>query len=262
MLLFTGMGHFIRTEPMAAMLPPAVPGRVPIVLATGILEWLAAVGLLVPVTRRLTGMCLMAFLVAVFPANVYAALAQTGLGDHGPWYLLIRGPMQAFLILWTYLFAVRTPRGAPPPEWERDGFVVSTDLARLRFDDVWAFITRSYWAEGISRARLRGSMARSLCFGLYQGSAQIGFARVITDGERIAYLADVYVLEAYRGRGLGRWLVECVLAHPDLAGVGHWLLATRDAHALYRRFGFTPLPRPEIYMEKKRLPSPAHGETP
>ncbi len=139
-------------------------------------------------------------------------------------------------------------------EWRREGYVVSTDPARLRFDDVWSFITRSYWAAGISREALRGAMERSLCFGLYQVEAQAGFARVITDGERLAYLADVYVLEEHRGKGLGTWLVECVLSHPGLAGVGHWMLATRDAHGLYQRFGFTPLPRPEVYMEKRVRP--------
>jgi GNAT superfamily N-acetyltransferase len=96
---------------------------------------------------------------------------------------------------------------------------------------------------------LTRAVAGSLCFGLYHGAEQVGFARVITDRATFAYLCDVYILEAHRGRGLGRWLMELVVAHPALQGLRRFVLVTRDAHRLYERFGFQPLARPEGYME-------------
>jgi uncharacterized membrane protein len=117
LLLFTGLGHFVNPEPMAAMLPPWVPGRVPIIYITGVLEWAGAIGLLVPRHARLAGMCLLAFLIAVFPANVFAALNYVGMGGHdaGPAYLLVRGPFQLGLMWWTYHFAVRAPKPQREP---------------------------------------------------------------------------------------------------------------------------------------------------
>ena len=111
LFLFTGLGHFVNPEPMAAMLPPSVPARVPLIYITGLLEWAGAIGLLVPRYARLAGLGLLAFLVAVFPANVFAALNYVGMGGHeaGPVYLLIRGPFQLGLMWWTYHFAVRAP---------------------------------------------------------------------------------------------------------------------------------------------------------
>jgi uncharacterized membrane protein len=111
LFLFTGLGHFVNPEPMAAMLPAWVPGRVPVVYVTGLLEWAGAIGLLVPPYARLAGMCLLAFLVAVFPANVFAALHYVNMGGHeaGPAYLLVRGPFQLALMWWTYRFAVHAP---------------------------------------------------------------------------------------------------------------------------------------------------------
>jgi GNAT superfamily N-acetyltransferase len=138
----------------------------------------------------------------------------------------------------------------PPFERRRDAFTVSTDPARLDLDVVHGYLARSYWAEGVPRAVVARSLAGSLCFGLYEGARQVGFARAITDRATYAYLADVFVLEPFRGQGLGVWLVECVMAHPDLQGLRRWSLVTRDAHALYRRFGFTALPAPERSMEK------------
>ncbi|HEV2853441.1 MAG TPA: GNAT family N-acetyltransferase [Thermoanaerobaculia bacterium] len=132
---------------------------------------------------------------------------------------------------------------------ERDGFTVSTDPARLDVDAVHAFLTTSYWAEGIPRETVERSLRNSLCFGLYEGRRQIGLARVITDGSTFAYLCDVYVLPEMRGRGLGTWLMECVMAHPDLQGLRRFYLVTRDAHELYRPFGFTEIQSPERHME-------------
>jgi GNAT superfamily N-acetyltransferase len=132
---------------------------------------------------------------------------------------------------------------------ERDGFVISTDSARLDIDAVHGYLTRSYWATGISRAVVERSIAGSICFGLFDGTKQIGFARVITDQATFAYLADVYVLEPYQGRGLGSWLMEVVVGHPSLQGLRRLMLVTRDAQALYAKFGFTTVKSPERYME-------------
>ncbi|MSO55423.1 MAG: N-acetyltransferase [Acidobacteria bacterium] len=116
-------------------------------------------------------------------------------------------------------------------------------------DAVHAFLTRSFWAEGISKELVAKAAANSLCFGLFDGQAQVGFARVITDRATYAYLCDVYVLESYRGRGLGKRLVEAVMAHPDLQGLRRFQLVTRDAHGLYERHGFALPADPERHME-------------
>jgi GNAT superfamily N-acetyltransferase len=130
--------------------------------------------------------------------------------------------------------------GPEPIEWRRDGFVISTDPERLDLDLVHAYLRdESYWAAGIPRDLCERSIAASLPFGLYEGPRQIGFARVVSDGAAIAYLADVFVVAERRGRGLGAWLVETALAHPDLESIRTFLLGTDDAHELYRRFGFT-----------------------
>jgi nitroimidazol reductase NimA-like FMN-containing flavoprotein (pyridoxamine 5'-phosphate oxidase superfamily)/GNAT superfamily N-acetyltransferase len=121
----------------------------------------------------------------------------------------------------------------------RDGVVVSTDPSRIDFDVVHRFLAEeSYWARGVEAWRQRQAMAHSIAFGMYRGATQIGFARVLTDHARAAYLADVFVVPEERGNGLGKWLVECMLEHPDAAGVDRWLLGTADAHGLYERFGF------------------------
>lgn len=150
------------------------------------------------------------------------------------------------------------PAGRLSPEdrpthqrWGRDEFEVDTDPARLDLDVVHGYLQRSYWAEGIPRRTVEASVRRSLCFGLYRGGEQIGFARVISDRATFAWLCDVFVLEEWQGRGLGSWLVECVLAHPELQGLRRLLLATRDAHAVYRKLGFESLARPEAYMERR-----------
>ncbi len=143
------------------------------------------------------------------------------------------------------------------PDFHRGDFTISTDQARLDLDVIHGYLTRSYWAENVSREIVQQSIANALSFGLYTGAQQIGFARVITDYTTFAYLADVFVLEPWRARGLSKWLVECILAHPDLQGLRRWMLATNDAHGLYARFGFAPLAYPERFMEHR--PSIPYG---
>jgi GNAT superfamily N-acetyltransferase len=131
-----------------------------------------------------------------------------------------------------------------------NGYEISTDPARLDVAYVHGFLTESYWSPGVARETVELSIAGSLPFGLYApGGAQAGFARVVTDRATYAWLADVFVGEEHRGRGLGVWLVQTVLAHPELQGLRRWALATRDAHALYERFGFARVEGSERYME-------------
>ncbi len=135
-------------------------------------------------------------------------------------------------------------------EWQRPPYTISTDPARLDLDVVHGWLAReSYWAAGIARDVVARSIAHSLPFGLYAPDGQVGFARVVTDRATFGYLADVFVLPAHRGRGLGVWLVETVLSHPELQGFRRWHLATRDAHGLYTRFGFVPSDR-AVSMER------------
>jgi GNAT superfamily N-acetyltransferase len=134
-------------------------------------------------------------------------------------------------------------------EWKRNEMLVSDDPARLDVEAIHAFLNRAYWCVGIPRETVERAVCHSLCFGLYDGSAQVGLARVITDHATFAYLCDVYVLESHRGRGLGKWLIECVMAHPAIPGLRRFNLATRDAHSLYVRHGFKPLRHPENHLE-------------
>jgi len=134
----------------------------------------------------------------------------------------------------------------------RSGYRISTDPREMDIDAIHAYLVRSYWAEGIPRDVVAKGVAGSLCFGLFHGAAQVGHARVVTDRASFAYLCDVYVLEEHRGRGLGKWLIETVVTHPDLQRLRRFLLATRDAHGLYGDHGFKPLARPEIFMEVHR----------
>jgi aspartate racemase len=135
----------------------------------------------------------------------------------------------------------------------RGDYSITTDPASLDLETVHAYLTRSYWSPGVPADVVARAARRSLCFGLHHktaaGKQQVGYARVVSDGETFAYLCDVYVLEEHRGKGLGKWLVETVLAHPAHANLRRFLLVTRDAHALYERFGFRPLARPEGFME-------------
>ena len=134
-------------------------------------------------------------------------------------------------------------------EWRRGEYLISTDKSRLNVELVRDFLKLSYWASGIPVEIVRRSIDNSLVFGVYTGDEQVGFARVVTDYATFAYLADVFVLEAHRGRGLGKWMMQVITSHPRLRGFRRWMLATRDAHELYRKYGFAELERPEIFME-------------
>ena len=134
--------------------------------------------------------------------------------------------------------------------WRNDTFTVTCDPAKMDRAVIAEFLASSYWAKGIPASTVERSLANSLCFALLDGDRQVGFARVISDYATIAYLGDVFVLPEYRGRGLSKWLMECILSHTELQGLRRWILATRDAHGLYKKYGFTPLKRPEIFMER------------
>jgi len=137
-------------------------------------------------------------------------------------------------------------------EYHKGEFTVSTDRARIKLDVVHGFLTECYWAKGISRDVVARSIENSLCFGVYAEGKQVGFARVISDFATFAYIGDVFVLESFRGRGLGKWLMECIIKHPRLQGLRRWSLVTRDGHGLYSQFGFEPLKKPRNYMELHR----------
>jgi GNAT superfamily N-acetyltransferase len=135
-------------------------------------------------------------------------------------------------------------------ERTRGDLTITTDPARLDLAAVHAFLRGAYWCEEIPLPVLERAVAYSLCFSLLAaGGRQIGFARLVTDHATFAYLCDVYVLPDRRGRGLGRWLMECVMSHPDVAGLRRFSLVTRDAHGLYRPFGFAPLAHPDRHLE-------------
>jgi len=135
---------------------------------------------------------------------------------------------------------------------KRPPFEITTDPSRFDLDQIWRWLSGSYWATGIPRALVERSIRGALCFGILEGRRQVGLARVITDRATFAYLADVFVDESARGRGLARWLMQAILAHPELQGLRRWLLATRDAHRLYAGAGFRPLAHPEVFMEINR----------
>lgn len=135
-------------------------------------------------------------------------------------------------------------------QWQRDDYEISDDRARLDLEVIHKFLaTESYWAQGRPLEKVRRTIDNSISFGLYLGDQQIGFARVVTDYATFAWLADVFVLDEFRGRGLAKWLVEVVLSHPQLQGLRRWLLATKDAQGLYRRYGFTDLDGAVGWME-------------
>lgn len=139
-------------------------------------------------------------------------------------------------------------------DFTKDDFLISTDPTRLDLQFIHRFLTQSYWAPKIPFEIVEKSVRNSLCFGVYHHDRQVGFARVVSDFATYAYLADVFIVEEYRARGLSKWLMECILQHPDLQGLRRWSLATRDAHELYRKFGFTELQKPDRHMEMVRTP--------
>jgi GNAT superfamily N-acetyltransferase len=136
-----------------------------------------------------------------------------------------------------------------PFETHRDTFTISTDPARLDLDTICEFLKRAYWANTRPRERTERAIHNSVAFGVYEGTKQIGFARVVSDYTIFAYLCDVFIDEAYRGHGLGKWLIETLMAHPDLKDVRRWLLVTNDAHGLYQQYGFTTIQDPEHWMQ-------------
>jgi GNAT superfamily N-acetyltransferase len=139
--------------------------------------------------------------------------------------------------------------------WQDGDYEISTDKMRLDAGAIHAFLVEAYWSKGRPIDRVRRSIEHSLCFGLYHGQEQIGFARVVSDFTTFAYIADVYVVESHRGRGLGKRLMQCIMDYEELQGLKRWILATADAHGLYSHFGFTSLVTPERFMEKRASPS-------
>ncbi|WP_259015300.1 GNAT family N-acetyltransferase [Emticicia fluvialis] len=138
-------------------------------------------------------------------------------------------------------------------EFRKDGFILSTDKQLLQFNVIHDFLKTSYWSPGIPLDVVKRAAEGSIAFGIYKESGeQVGYARVISDCATFAYLADVFVLETERGRGLSKWLMECLLQLPELQRLRRWSLATRDAHGLYAQFGFTPLDNPDIMMQIAR----------
>jgi GNAT superfamily N-acetyltransferase len=134
--------------------------------------------------------------------------------------------------------------------WRSGQYSISTDRSRLQIDVIVGFLAGSYWARGIPREVVERSIANSLGFGLYHGGTQIGFARVVTDRATFAWIGDVFVVEAERGRGLAKQLIAAILREPELQGLRRWMLATRDAHGLYRGFGFRHLEDPARFLER------------
>jgi len=144
--------------------------------------------------------------------------------------------------------------------WERGEYLITTDRSRLDVPLIHNFLSEeSYWAVGRSVEVVRRTIDNSLCFGVYKENEQVAFARVVTDFATFAWLADVFVVPEHRGQGLAKWLMEVILAHPELQGFRRWVLATKDAQTLYAQFGFIPLHRPERWMER---PDPKMQESP
>jgi GNAT superfamily N-acetyltransferase len=138
---------------------------------------------------------------------------------------------------------------------KKDRFFITTEKEKFDIDLIHSFLTRSYWAEGISKEIIKRSIEGALCFGVFENDKQampagrqVGFARMITDKATFAYLADVFIVDEYRGLGLSKRLIEFIMSHPDLQGLRRMMLATRDAHGLYEKFGFTPLNNVDCWM--------------
>ena len=134
-------------------------------------------------------------------------------------------------------------------EEKKDNFLIGNDKSKLDILAVHNFLTNCYWAKGIPLETVQKSIENSDCFGVYDDGKLVGFARVISDRATIGYLGDVFILESHRGKGLSKWLMECIMKYPDFKGFRRWILLTRDAHELYKKFGFTGVVKPDIYME-------------
>ncbi len=137
-------------------------------------------------------------------------------------------------------------------EVHRGQFTISTDSSRLDIDTICEFLKRSYWANTRPREKTERAMQNSLVFGVYEGDKQVGLARIVSDYTVFAYLCDVFIQEDYRSHGLGKWLIQSVMEHPELKDVRRWVLVTDDAHGLYRQFGFTSIEDPEHWMQRFR----------
>lgn len=137
-------------------------------------------------------------------------------------------------------------------ETHRNGFTISTDPKLLNMDAICDLLSNAYWTKGRARFHYENAFNHSLVFGVYENKKQIGVARVVSDYTIFAYLLDVFIHADYRGHGLGTWLIETILTHPDLATVRRWLLTTDDAHTLYQKFDFTPLDHPQNWMQRLR----------
>jgi GNAT superfamily N-acetyltransferase len=138
------------------------------------------------------------------------------------------------------------------PTWQRGDYEISTDPARVDLDLTHRFLSEeAYWSPGVARGVVERAIGNSIVFGVYRGNAQVGFARVVSDKATFAWVCDVFVLSEHRGHGLGKWLMECIAAHPDLQGLRRWLLATRDAHGLYAQYGYRELEDPARFMIRR-----------
>jgi ribosomal protein S18 acetylase RimI-like enzyme len=137
-----------------------------------------------------------------------------------------------------------------PVEWRRDGRVISTDRALLDVPAILGLLAATHWGEGLTADRLASAIANSVCFGVHDGKSLVGFGRVVTDLATFGYLTDVVIAPSHRGRGLGRWLTDCIVAHPELQGLRRLALVTRDAESMYRKAGFLPGPAPLVYLER------------
>lgn len=146
--------------------------------------------------------------------------------------------------------------------------LVTTDPARLDLDTIHGFLAGSYWATGVPREVVERSIRNSICFGAFEGDRQVGFARVISDRATYAYVADVFVLDRHRGRGIGKRIMACIISHPELQNLRLWTLFTRDAHGLYRQHGFREARYPDRLMERRSerpyglsVPGPSEEKT-
>jgi GNAT superfamily N-acetyltransferase len=136
-------------------------------------------------------------------------------------------------------------------EYQKENYSISTDPSKLDISVIHDFLANTYWAKNIPRDILEKSIDNSLNYGIYSGTSQIGYARVVTDFSTFAYLADVFIVKEQRQKGLSKWLMECILDNPELLNIRSWLLKTSDVHGLYEKFGFTAPASPDSIMEKR-----------
>lgn len=134
----------------------------------------------------------------------------------------------------------------------KENYIISTDKSLLDISVIHGFLSTSYWSEDIPAAIVQKGIENSLCFGVYHDDKQVGFARVISDYSTFAYLADVFIIDEERGKGLSKWLMECILKHEELQGLRNFCLLTRDAHSLYAQYGFKNLDKPQNFMARKK----------